>query len=73
MPKRKIPGAFTPRIIEALDWMSKDCSYKLAGNKMGIKANGINSLVRNAREIWGCIIYALFTASRSKMEIMLLK
>ncbi|MFI5219494.1 MAG: hypothetical protein ACHQNT_08385 [Bacteroidia bacterium] len=53
MPKRKIPGAFTPRIIEALDWMSKDCSYKLAGNKMGIGEEGIKSLMRKGRDISG--------------------
>ena len=53
MPKTKIPGEFTPRIIEALKLSALDYSDKMIANKIGIKETEVESIFRRARAISG--------------------
>jgi DNA-binding NarL/FixJ family response regulator len=50
MPKIKTFGKFTPRVVEAIDWASRDLSAKMIADKMGISKNGVESLFREARD-----------------------
>jgi hypothetical protein len=53
MPKRKIAGEFTARIIEALELSAKDNSDKMIADAFGIKKKGVESIFRRARDISG--------------------
>jgi DNA-binding CsgD family transcriptional regulator len=72
MPKRKQPGIFTPRIIEVLDYSSRDLPVKLVADKMGIKPGGVRSHLRIGREISGLhLLCALFRKAVEDGNIVL--